>query len=137
MQIQTSEEHLNAAKRKATRVSQDKGETNEKKRACKWAAMQIQTLTQELVVPLGKYMRVFPTLERLHPFERAQVVLTVGEVTYPRILSKVDQLRKSVLTVSSPYNRTFIPVTTRPVHPRCNLSPLLLFMLTFTYYAGG
>lgn len=65
--------------------------------------MQLQCMTQELTVPLGRYMKDFPPLERLHPFERAQVVLTIGEATYPKIMGRVDGLRKSVLTVGNGY----------------------------------
>ena len=61
----------------------------------------MDTLTKEVAVPLGVYMKGFPTLHRLHPFEQAMLELTWGTQTYERVLSKVDSLRKSVLQASA------------------------------------
>ena len=64
------------------------------------AAKQMDTLTKEVAVPLGTYMKGFPPVQRLHPFEQAMLDLTWGTQTYERVLSKVDSLRKSVLQAS-------------------------------------
>ena len=61
------------------------------------AAKQMDTLTKEVAVPLGTYMKGFPPVQRLHPFEQAMLELTWGTQTYERVLSKVDSLRKSIL----------------------------------------
>lgn len=67
--------------------------------ACR-AAKQMDTLTKEVAVPLGVYMKGFPTVQRLHPFEQAMLELTWGTQTYEKVLSKVDSLRKSILQAS-------------------------------------
>ena len=60
----------------------------------------MDTLTKEVAVPLGVYMKSFPTVQRLHPFEQAMLELTWGTQTYEKVLSKVDSLRKSILQAS-------------------------------------
>ena len=57
----------------------------------------MDTLTKEVAVPLGVYMKGFPAVQRLHPFEQAMLELTSGTQAYEKVLSKVDSLRKSVL----------------------------------------
>lgn len=57
----------------------------------------MDTLTKEVAVPLGTYMKGFPSVQRLHPFEQAMLELTWGTKTYEKVLTKVDSLRKSVL----------------------------------------
>ena len=57
------------------------------------------TLTNEFAVPLGHYIKGFPPLQRLHPFEQAMLELTCGRNPYERALAKVDSLRKSILEV--------------------------------------
>lgn len=66
--------------------------------------MQLQCLTQELVGPLTRYLRDFPPQDRLHPFERAQVVLTIGENAYPRVMGRVESLRKSFLQTGNGFS---------------------------------
>lgn len=60
----------------------------------------MDTLTKEVAVPLGMYMKSFPAVQRLHPFEQAMLELTWGTQTYERVLAKVDSLRKSILQAS-------------------------------------
>ncbi len=67
---------------------------------CRRAARQLDALLKELCVPLGKYVKEFPPVTRLHPFERALLELTVGPGTYERVLGRVDGLRKSTVQVS-------------------------------------
>ena len=64
------------------------------------AAKQMDTLTKEVAVPLGHYMKGFPPLQRLHPFEQAMLELTCGRSPYERALARVDSLRKSILEAS-------------------------------------
>ncbi len=60
----------------------------------------MDTLTKEVAVPLGTYMKGFPPVQRLHPFEQAMLELTWGTQTYEKVLTKVDSLRKSILEAS-------------------------------------
>ena len=60
----------------------------------------MDTLTKEVCVPLGKYMKGFPPVHRLHPFETAMLELTWGTARYEQALARVDALRKSILQVS-------------------------------------
>ncbi len=60
----------------------------------------MDTLTKEVAVPLGTYMKGFPSVQRLHPFEQAMLELTWGTQTYEKVLTKVDSLRKSILEAS-------------------------------------
>ncbi|KXZ49543.1 hypothetical protein GPECTOR_20g397 [Gonium pectorale] len=62
-------------------------------------ARALDTLMKELSVPLGRYVAAFPAPERLHPFERALLALTVGEAAYVSALQRVDKLRRAVQEV--------------------------------------
>lgn len=57
-------------------------------------------VAQELSVPLTKWLKAFPAMSSLHPFEAALLDLTVGQGTYASVLGKVDMLRKSLQEVS-------------------------------------
>lgn len=57
-------------------------------------------LLQELSVPLTRFLKLFPALSSLHPFEAALLDLTVGTATYSSVLQKVDTLRKAIQEVS-------------------------------------
>lgn len=59
----------------------------------------MDTLTKEVCMPLGKYMKGFPAVHRLHPFEIAMLELTCGTAPYEQALSRIDSLRKSLLQV--------------------------------------
>jgi len=50
-------------------------------------------------VPLTKWLKAFPAMSSLHPFEAALLDLTVGTGTYASVLGKVDTLRKSLQEV--------------------------------------
>jgi hypothetical protein len=63
------------------------------------AARALDTLMKELCVPLGAYIKGFPQPERLHPFERALLELTVGPGTYEQVLARVEALRRSTVEV--------------------------------------
>lgn len=60
---------------------------------------QLDALTKELAGPLTKLLKAFPAVERLHPFEQALLLLTLGPDRYERQLSAVNSMRKSVLEV--------------------------------------
>ena len=61
------------------------------------AAKQLDALTKELTVPLGKWLKGFPEVVTLHPFEVALLELTLGEDRYDKTLRRVDALRKRLL----------------------------------------
>lgn len=61
------------------------------------AAKQLDALTKELTVPLGKWLKGFPEVISLHPFEVALLELTLGEDRYDKTLRRVDALRKRLL----------------------------------------
>ena len=69
----------------------------------------MDTLTKEVAVPLGVYMKSFPTVQRLHPFEQAMLELTWGTQPYEKVLGKVDSLRKSILQAKPLHPVTFNP----------------------------
>lgn len=69
-------------------------------------------LGKQVCVPLGAMLKGFPPRDRLHPFEQALLVLTVGSDAYERHQNRVDQLRRSTLQV-----RRQLPTTCLP-HPK-------------------
>ncbi|KAL0037960.1 hypothetical protein WJX79_007430 [Trebouxia sp. C0005] len=85
------------------RIAANKKLKNEALKARSRAAKQMDTLTKEVAVPLGTYMKGFPSVQRLHPFEQAMLELTWGTQTYEKVLTKVDSLRKSILEVGKGY----------------------------------
>ncbi|GLI65410.1 hypothetical protein VaNZ11_008968 [Volvox africanus] len=94
-----SQEHLQSARKRASRVTPSAGIKNEAEKARSRAARRLDVLMKELSVPLGRYLSGFPQPERLHPFEAALLALTVGEATYRTALQRVDKLRKAVQEV--------------------------------------
>lgn len=50
-------------------------------------------------MPLTKWLKSFPPISSLHPFESALLDLTVGSGTYASVLGKVDTLRKALQEV--------------------------------------
>ena len=71
------------------------------KRCRNLCARQLDLLTKELAGPLGKIVKGFPAVERLHPFEQALLLLTLGPTRYERHIAGVNCLRKSLLEVRS------------------------------------
>jgi nucleolar GTP-binding protein len=68
------------------------------------SAKQLDGLTTALCKPLGEYVKGFPKIERLHPFERALLELTVDPEVYAKTIAEVDQARKSMLTMGKEYS---------------------------------
>ncbi|GAB4823843.1 hypothetical protein N2152v2_010889 [Parachlorella kessleri] len=101
--VAPAKELLESALRRAGRVGANKKLKNEAQKAKNRAARQLDALLKELCVPLGKYVKEFPPVTRLHPFERALLELTVGPGTYERVLGRVDGLRKSTVQVGKAY----------------------------------
>lgn len=98
-QVSPAVEIIGTALKRAERVPYNKKLKNEAARTKNRVARQLDTLTKEVAMPLGRYMRGFPAPASLHPFERALLELTVGEERYLRTLARVDVLRKAALEV--------------------------------------
>jgi GTP1/Obg family GTP-binding protein len=49
---------------------------------------------------MSKWLKAFPAMTSLHPFEAALLDLTVGAATYASVLGKVDTLRKALQEAS-------------------------------------
>ncbi|KAL4859859.1 Nucleolar GTP-binding protein 1 [Chlorella vulgaris] len=101
--VAPSKELLDSALRRAARVPYNQKLKNEAQKAKNRAARALDTLMKELCVPLGAYIKGFPQPERLHPFERALLELTVGPGTYERVLARVEALRRSTVEVGKAY----------------------------------
>ena len=57
-----------------------------------------------LCKPLGEYVKGFPKINRLHPFEKAMLELTVDPETYVKTIREVDAARKAMLTMGKEYS---------------------------------
>lgn len=101
--VPVSTEIIESALKRAGRIAANKKLKNEAQKARSRAAKQMDTLTKEVAVPLGTYMKGFPSVQRLHSFEQAMLELTWGTQTYEKVLTKVDSLRKSILEVGKGY----------------------------------
>ena len=101
--VSPSYELIESALRRSDRVGYNKKLKNEGARAKNRAARQLDTLMKELTGPLGKYEQGFIGPERLHPFERALLELSVGEQYYTSTVEGVKNLRKSVVGVAKGY----------------------------------
>lgn len=71
-------------------------------------ARQLDALTKELAVPLGKLVKGFPAVSQLHEFEQALLLLTLGPQRYERHVDGVDSLRKSLLEVCHSVGRKIL-----------------------------
>ena len=96
-QVAPLEEHLASALRRTARLQPSKATRKSSRRDIALQAQRLDALTKELAVPLGRYIKGFPSPERLHPFEAALLDLTVGTGRYDRTLQRVDALRKRIL----------------------------------------
>ena len=92
--VAASSSHLESALKRASRVMPTPGLKTAAAKARNLSAKQLDALTKELCGPLGAYIKGFPPVTRLHPFEHALVEITVGPGRYERTLGRVDSLRK-------------------------------------------
>ena len=104
--------------------------------------MKLDLLTKELCVPLGKYVKGFPRVDRLHPFEKALLHLTVDSDKYEEVLERVNALRKRLLEAGkaqasrankckSPKDAKIVLEEGSKVSERVFLSFLLSFFLSY------
>ncbi|KAF8060507.1 nog-1 [Scenedesmus sp. PABB004] len=101
--IPPADELAASALKRALRVQPAAGVKNEAERERSRAAKQLDTHMKELSVPLGRFVRSFPSAAGLHPFEAALLDLTVGAATYASVLAKVDALRKALQETGKGY----------------------------------
>jgi len=92
-------ELVESAVKRASRVGPTKGIKNEGAKARNMVAKQLDSLTKELTVPLGRWIKGFPVPSALHPFEIALLELTLGDGRYEKTIGRVNSLRKKLLEV--------------------------------------
>eukprot|EP00614_Pseudopedinella_elastica_P009186 CAMPEP_0172589296 /NCGR_PEP_ID=MMETSP1068-20121228/8070_1 /TAXON_ID=35684 /ORGANISM="Pseudopedinella elastica, Strain CCMP716" /LENGTH=457 /DNA_ID=CAMNT_0013384865 /DNA_START=38 /DNA_END=1411 /DNA_ORIENTATION=- len=104
--ITPANELISRARKKAYYVKEDTKLKNARQRARKHAAMQLDTLTKELSVPLRTVVEGYRRqLGRLHPYEAVVAALTVralerdGTATLEDCLAQVKATHKKVLEV--------------------------------------
>ncbi|GMH32221.1 hypothetical protein BSKO_00055 [Bryopsis sp. KO-2023] len=101
--VSAADELLKGAVKRAQRVGKSIRIRNEAAKARNLAARQMDALMKEVSGPLNRYLKGFPEVRKLHPFDAALLDLTVTEVRYNAVLKKVDALRKSTLEVGKSY----------------------------------
>jgi nucleolar GTP-binding protein len=67
------------------------------------SAKQLDALTTGVCKPLKEYVKGFPAPERLHPFERALLELTLSDKKYRMTIEAVDSMRKGILGIGKGY----------------------------------
>lgn len=97
--IPPADEMATSALKRSMRVNPGAGIKNEAEKERSRAAKQLDTHMKELSVPLTRWVKAFPAMSSLHPFEAALLDLTVGQGTYASVLGKVDTLRKALQEV--------------------------------------
>lgn len=102
-QVQVASEQLTSAVRKAQRLGATKTIRNEAAKARNRAARQMDAVMKAMSVPLTAYIKGFPPVTHLHPFERALLDLTVGEAHYTTTLHRVDSLRKRLIQLGKEF----------------------------------
>ena len=85
--------------KRASRVTPTKGLKDPVLKERNRSAKQLDALTTALCKPLGEYVKGFPDVERLHPFERALLELTLRDGKYESTLRQVDTARKAMLSM--------------------------------------
>ncbi|EIE24639.1 P-loop containing nucleoside triphosphate hydrolase protein [Coccomyxa subellipsoidea C-169] len=101
--VPTSDEHLASALKRAGRIGPNTKLKNEAARARNKTARQMDELVKAISTPLGACVKGFPAAERLHPFERALLDLTIGLELYEKRLARLTSLRQSAVQVGKAY----------------------------------
>ena len=91
--------------KRAGRVTPTKGLRDPTLKERNRSAKQLDALTTALCKPLGEYVKGFPRVERLHPFERALLELTLKDDKYEATLRRVDVARKAMLSIGKQHAR--------------------------------
>lgn len=97
--VSPADDILNSGLKRAGRITPTKGLRDPVLKERNRSAKQLDALTTALCKPLGEYVKGFPRLERLHPFERALLELTLEDGVYESTLYQVDAVRKGMLNI--------------------------------------
>ena len=97
--VSPADDIITSGLKRAGRVTPTKGLRDPTLKERNRSAKQLDALTTALCKPLGEYVKGFPRLERLHPFERALLELTLKDDKYESTLRQVDVARKAMLSI--------------------------------------
>ena len=97
--VSPADDILVSGLKRASRVTPTKGLRDPALKERNRSAKQLDALTTALCKPLGEYVKGFPKPDRLHPFERALLELTLRDGKYDAALRAVDSTRKTMLSV--------------------------------------
>ena len=97
--VSPADDIINSGLKRAGRVTPTKGLRDPTLKERNRSAKQLDALTTALCKPLGEYVKGFPRVERLHPFERALLELTLKDDKYETTLRRVDVARKAMLSI--------------------------------------
>ncbi len=97
--IATAEELVERALRRASRLTSRIRDPRH--RARELSARKIQAITDNLADPLHKVVKQYPSVDRLHPFDRALLELTVDVDGFRQALGGIDWARKEVLRLGN------------------------------------
>ena len=99
--IGTAEELIDRALRRASRV--EESVRNADYRARLTAVRKINSVADNIANPLHSYVKVFPSFDTIHPFDRSIIDLTVGVDKLRKALGAADWARKEVLMIGTKY----------------------------------
>jgi nucleolar GTP-binding protein len=97
--VSPADDIITSGVKRAGRVTPTKGLRDPTLKERNRSAKQLDALTTALCKPLGEYVKGFPRVERLHPFERALLELTLKDDKYEATLRRVDVARKAMLSI--------------------------------------
>jgi nucleolar GTP-binding protein len=100
--VSPAEQLIVSAVKRAGRVTATKGLKDSARERNK-SAKQLDALTTGVCKPLKEYVKGFPAPERLHPFERALLELTLSDKKYRMTIEAVDSMRKGILGIGKGY----------------------------------
>ena len=99
--IGTADELIDRALRRASRVEESVRNTDYRARLT--AVREIHSVADNIANPLHSYVKVFPSFDTIHPFDRSIIDLTVGVDKLRKALGAADWARKEVLMVGTRY----------------------------------
>ena len=99
--IATADELIDRALRRASRVEESVRNTDYRARLT--AVRKIHSVADNIANPLHSYVKVFPSFDTIHPFDRSIIDLTVGVDKLRKALGAADWARKEVLMIGTKY----------------------------------
>jgi|TARA_B110000881_G_scaffold221114_1_gene248946 nucleolar GTP-binding protein len=99
--IATADELIDRALRRASRVEESVRNTDYRARLT--AVRKIHSVADNIANPLHSYVKVFPSFDTIHPFDRSIIDLTVGVDKLRKALGAADWARKEVLMIGTRY----------------------------------